>query len=181
MQEHATGGATFEARRHHPGRHASTDEERHASTDELAELYRANAEPLRQLVRFTVRAPDAVIDDACQIAWSRLISRRIDVQRERVLPWLLTTASREALKLLRRSGREFPLDQLNERHQVGPEQIVEFRERLAQLRALPRRQQRLIWLQGLGLSYAEMAGYTGDTQRTIERQILRARRSLPRA
>lgn len=153
---------------------------RRPTPDELAELYRANAESLRQLVRFTVRAPDAVIDDACQIAWSRLISRRLGVQRERVLPWLLTTASREALKLLRRSGREFPLDELDRAHQIGPEQIVEFRERLAQLRALPRRQQQLVWLQGLGLSYAEMAGYTGDTQRTIERQILRARRTLRR-
>jgi RNA polymerase sigma factor (sigma-70 family) len=150
------------------------------STDELAELYRANAESLRQLVRFTVRAPDPVIDDACQIAWARLIGRRLAVRSDSVLPWLLTTASREALKLLRRSAREFPLDQLHEPHRIGPEQIVEFRERLGQIGTLPRRQQRLIWLQALGLSYAEMAGYTGDTRRTIERQVLRARRSLTR-
>ena len=163
------------------GSHARLDAGRlGCGRDELAELYRANAEPLRQLVRFTIRAPDAVIDDACQIAWSRLISRRMGVQRERVLPWLLTTANREALKLLRRSGRELPLDWLNESNQVGPDQIVEFRDRLAQLRALPRRQQRLIWLQGLGLSYTEMAGYTGESRRTIERQVLRARRSLRR-
>ncbi|MGO9820233.1 MAG: sigma factor-like helix-turn-helix DNA-binding protein [Solirubrobacteraceae bacterium] len=37
-----------------------------------------------------------------------------------------------------------------------------------------------MWLQGFGLSYAEMAGYTGDSERTIERQVLRARRSLRR-
>ncbi|MGO9883027.1 MAG: sigma-70 family RNA polymerase sigma factor [Solirubrobacteraceae bacterium] len=151
-----------------------------SSTDEIGDLYRANAEQLRQLVRFSIRAPDAVIDDACQIAWSRLVSHRAGVRSDAALPWLLTTASREALKLLRRSRREFPLDQLRESHQVGPEQIVEFRDRLAQIRALPRRQQRLVWLQGFGLSYAEMAGYTGDSERTIERQVLRARRSLRR-
>jgi RNA polymerase sigma factor (sigma-70 family) len=151
-----------------------------AGTDEIAELYRANADQLRQIVRFSVRAPDAVIDDACQIAWSRLVGHRAGVRSETVLPWLVTTASREALKLLRRSQRELPLDQLREPHQIGPEQIVELRDRLAQLRILPRRQQRLVWLQGLGLSYAEMAEYTGDSQRTIERQILRAKRALSR-
>jgi RNA polymerase sigma factor (sigma-70 family) len=150
------------------------------STDDVAELYRANAESLRQLVRFTVRAPDAVIDDACQIAWTRLMVRRPAVQSDSVLPWLLTAARREALKLLRRSAREFPLEQLREPHQLGPEQIVEFRERLGQIGTLPRRQQQLIWLQAVGLSYAEMAGYTGNTRRTIERQVLRARRSLTR-
>jgi RNA polymerase sigma factor (sigma-70 family) len=163
-------------------RRVGTDESaaRRVGTDEIAELYRANAEQLRQLVRFSIRAPDAVIDDACQIAWSRLVGHRAGVRSETVLPWLVTTASREALKLLRRSWREFPLDQIREPHLTGPEQIVEFRDRLAQIRTLPPRQQRLVWLQGLGLSYAEMAVYTGDSQRTIERQILRARRALRR-
>jgi RNA polymerase sigma factor (sigma-70 family) len=175
MQEIAARPASADA----PAR-PNADAAFRVNADELAGLYRANAERLRQLVRFSVRAPDAVIDDACQIAWSRLIARRVDLGKESVFPWLFTTASREVLKLLQRSGREFPLDQLRERHQMGPEQIIEFRERLAQIRALPRRQQRLVWLQGLGLSYAEMAVYTGDTERTIERQVLRARRALRR-
>jgi DNA-binding CsgD family transcriptional regulator len=36
------------------------------------------------------------------------------------------------------------------------------------------RQQRLVWLQAAGLSYVEMAAYTGDSVRTVERQVLRA-------
>ena len=43
---------------------------------------------------------------------------------------------------------------------------------------LPPRQQRLVWLQGLGLTYEEMAGYTGASTRTVERQLLRAKRTL---
>lgn len=155
-----------------------------ASAAELGDLYRANAEQLRQIVRFSIRAPDAVIDDACQVAWSRLVGRRSHVARETVLAWLVTTASREALRLLRRAGRELPLEALAQPRAIGyaaPDQIVELRERLAQISALPRRQQRLVWLHGFGLSYAEMARYTGESERTIERQILRAKRALKRA
>jgi RNA polymerase sigma factor (sigma-70 family) len=164
-------------------RHPQLPQRTGATPDELGELFRANAEQLRQIVRFSIRAPDAVIDDACQVAWTRLISRREGVRGETALAWLATTASREALKLLRRSWREMPLEQLVERHQIAlsvPEQTIEFWDRLDKLRSLPRRQQRLVWLQGLGLSYSEMAGYTGDSERTIERQILRARRALRR-
>ncbi len=61
------------------------------------------------------------------------------------------------------------------------EELVAFRARLDEVRALPLRQQQLVWLQGLGLSYREMAGYTGATQRTVERQLMRAKRRLESA
>jgi len=35
-----------------------------------------------------------------------------------------------------------------------------------------------MWLQGSGLSYREMAHHTGDTSRTVERQLLRARQAV---
>ena len=156
-----------------------------AGTDEIAELYRANAEQLRQIVRFSVRAPEAVIDDACQIAWSRLVGHRAGVRSETALPWLVTTAGREALKLRTCKAARRPCTRRSKRSCDGSARapgraraIVQLRDRLAQLRTLPQRQQRLVWLQGLGLSYAEMAVYTGDSQRTIERQILRAKRAL---
>jgi RNA polymerase sigma factor (sigma-70 family) len=158
----------------------------HSESDELGELYAALSGQLRQIVRFGVRAPDALIEDACQVAWSRLIRHQSSVRREAVLSWLVTTASREALKLIRRSDRELSLDELAERnreppHACGmpaPDEIVELRSRLDLIRELPQRQQRLVWLQGLGLSYAEMAGYTGASPRTVERQLLRAKRAL---
>ncbi len=83
------------------------------------------------------------------------------------------------------SAREVSLDDLLERsgETVAPassslEDVVERRARLDAIRDLPERQQRLVWLQGLGLSYAEMAGYTGASPRTVERQLLRAKRAL---
>ena len=59
--------------------------------------------------------------------------------------------------------------------------LVEQKHRLESIRALPERQRRLVWLQGLGLSYREMAGETGMTRRTVERQLMRARSSLAKA
>ncbi|MBV8956985.1 MAG: sigma-70 region 4 domain-containing protein, partial [Solirubrobacterales bacterium] len=39
-------------------------------------------------------------------------------------------------------------------------------------------QQRILWLHALGLTYAEIADYEGCTLRTVERQLLRARRRI---
>lgn len=138
---------------------------------------------LRVIVAFNVRAPAPLIEDACQTAWLRMTRRRDELDPRAVLPWLVTTATREALRLIRRAERELPLDILTDPATVaspspGPEAITELRSRLAELRALTRRQQRLIWLQGLGFSYEEMADCEGASLRTIERQVLRARRVL---
>jgi RNA polymerase sigma factor (sigma-70 family) len=154
---------------------------------DVAALYAAQAGRVRHSVRASVRAPDPVIEDACQFAWSRLVLHRGRVRPETVSAWLVTTAVHEAFKLLRREAREVSLDalleQAGEAGWAGPtslEEVVAQRARLDSIGSLPERQQRLVWLQGLGFSYAEMAGETGDTPRTVERQLHRARRSLAR-
>lgn len=166
---------------------ASAYSDDRSAREELGDLYRTLAGPLRQIVRFSVRAPDALLDDACQIAWSRLLRCWGSIRADAALPWLVTTANREALGLLRHSRRELPLDELRAQDlapaspvclPAAPEEIAELRAKLDELRALPPRQQRLLWLQGLGLSYAEMARYTGATARTVERQLMRAKRAL---
>jgi DNA-directed RNA polymerase specialized sigma24 family protein len=55
---------------------------------------------------------------------------------------------------------------------------VEWREQLALVRRIPERQQRLLWMQGAGSSYEEIAAESGLTVRTVERQILRGRDRL---
>jgi DNA-directed RNA polymerase specialized sigma24 family protein len=103
------------------------------------------------------------------------------------LPWLVRTASRAALRSLQRSARDVSLDQLCDAgddptpialRAAAPDEIAQLRARLDEIRALPERQQRLIWLQGLGLTYLEMADYTQATTRTVERQLMRAKRAL---
>jgi len=157
--------------------------------DDVGELYRRLAARLERIVRSDVRASDAVIDDACQFAWACLVSNCERVRREAALSWLATTAVREALRLLRRDGRALSLEATFDGAgeaapsavAPGPDEIVERLERLEKIGTLPVRQQRLLWLQGVGLSYAEMARHEACTTRTVERQLLRAKATLARA
>jgi RNA polymerase sigma factor (sigma-70 family) len=153
---------------------------------DVGELYGLLAKRLEQIVRLDVRAPDVVVEDACQFAWSRLVHHRDRVHRETVMSWLARTAVHEAVKLVRRDRREVSVDAALERGALvaaapswsSPHAVVENRERLGELRVLPTRQQRLVWLHAFGLSYAEIAAHEGCTVRTVERQLLRARRRI---
>jgi DNA-directed RNA polymerase specialized sigma24 family protein len=157
-----------------------------ANRDALAALYRLHARRLEQIVRAGVDAPRPVIEDACQFAWSRLLFHAHRIRRETVLPWLVTTAVHQAVKLIGREGRELSLETMLEREPEppeclgapGPEELFDHRECLADIRRLPHRQQRLVWLQVLGLTYEEMAAREACTIRTVERQLVRARRTM---
>ena len=153
---------------------------------DVGAVYVSHAAKVRRLVRHYVRAPEPVIEDACQTAWTRLVRDPARVCPDTAVAWLVTTAIREAIRLIRRGSRELLLEDLlddaGELHQIdGPpatEDVVEHRLRLETLRLLPDRQQRFVWLQALGWSYAEIEELTGATPRTIDRQLLRARRTL---
>jgi RNA polymerase sigma factor (sigma-70 family) len=168
----------------------STAARRRAGDVDLGELYLALSPRLERIVRLDVRAPDVVIEDACQFAWSRLLYHRDRVGHDSALSWLAKTAVHEAVKLVRRDQRELSLEGERERElerpgrplgrslAPGPEEHFEQRQRLDALAGLPERQQRTLWLHALGLSYAEIGLQTGDTPRTVERQLLRARRTV---
>jgi RNA polymerase sigma factor (sigma-70 family) len=166
--------------------------------DAVARLYAEEAVRVRRIVRMSVTAPPAVIEDACQVAWSRLLIHRARLRRESARAWLVRVAVREAVKSIQRERRERSLEALLEQggRSVASgstdtgmtlptpaliEDLVEQKHRLESIRLLPERQRRLVWLQGLGLSYREMAGETGMTRRTVERQLMRARSSLAKA
>ncbi|HLY51179.1 MAG TPA: sigma-70 family RNA polymerase sigma factor [Solirubrobacteraceae bacterium] len=153
---------------------------------EVGELYRCVSPNLLRIVRCSVRAPAPVIEDACQLAWSRLLRNRDRVTRDKALSWLVTTALHEASRLVRRAGREISLETViaddpgfgSSPDEIGPLAIAEARERLRSLNGLPQRQQLLLWLRGVGLSYDEIACRQGCTSRTVERQLRSARTSL---
>lgn len=157
--------------------------------DEVADvgaLYARSAGEVRGHVRNGVTAPEAVIEDACQFAWCRLLHHRERVSRDRAVAWLVTTAVHEVFKLKRRATRELSLEALME--ETGDLQLswtapsahgaLEPRLRLELLGSLPERRRRLLWLQGLGFDYREMATRTGATVRTVERQLSKARAGL---
>jgi RNA polymerase sigma factor (sigma-70 family) len=166
--------------------------------EEIAQLYVEEAVRVRRIVGTSVTAPPAVIEDACQVAWCRLLIHRARLRRESARAWLVRVAVREAIKSVGRERREWSLEALLEQGGGSAaggsvdtgmplptpeliEDLVEQKNRLESIRALPERQRRLVWLQGLGLSYREMAGETGMTRRTVERQLIRARSSLAEA
>lgn len=157
--------------------------------EEVETLYRRLGPALERLVARNISAPPTLIEDACQVAWGTLLARREQVAPGRELGWLLTTASREALGQLRAARRELAVDpQAPQQTTVtatvmpltipDPLHVVTQRERLAEIRSLPLRQQRMVWLHGLGYDYEEISDETGDSRRTVERQLLRAKRQL---
>ena len=98
------------------------------------------------------------------------------------MSWLARTAVHEAFKLLRRDRRDAPLEAVPEHvSSPPPHELVERREQLAAIAGLPERQQRVLWLHALGLSYAEIALHERCTTRTVERQLLRARQRVRNA
>lgn len=150
-------------------------------------MYSELAPRLRQIVARNVNAPAGLVEDACQVAWSRWLTRRDHVAATSTLGWLATTATREALRMLRSQKRELSLDApIALRGNVvqfptqdpGPDRIVELRERLAEVRRLPVRQQRMVWMRGFGYDYREIGAQTGDSYRTVERQLEHARKNL---
>ena len=152
---------------------------------EVARLYARDAVRVRRLVALDVRAPDVVIEDACQIAWMRLVAHRARIRRDTATRWVVRVARHEAYRHVGRGARETSLEELDAPGERAPApalplEIVARRERLQSIRDLPDRQRRLMWLQALGFSYAEMAGATGDSRRTVERQLLRAKDALAR-
>jgi RNA polymerase sigma factor (sigma-70 family) len=156
---------------------------------DIEALYPTLAGPLRANVGRLVTAPEVVIEDACQIAWSRLLLHRREVAHSSVLAWLTTVAAREGRRAVRRAQREAGLEAGEEAGRMalmpspgpGPERIAEMREQLDSLRHLPERQRRLVWLHGLGYDYVEIAARTGDSPRTVDRQLQRGRALLRQA
>jgi DNA-directed RNA polymerase specialized sigma24 family protein len=128
-------------------------------------------------------APHQVIEDACAFAWLQLL--RTEPEREAIFAWLKVVAVREAIRLQTHKPTE-PLEAPSGEPAVEPEpRDIETecvaREALGGVAALPARQARILGLHVGGYSYAEIGERTGDTYRTVDRQMARARRALETA
>lgn len=149
-----------------------------------AELYRRHHRDLVRSVARSVNASRELIEDACQTAWLILLCHQ--PKRDRVFGWLRTVAIREAYRLSGVECRDARLDApvsfdaaVFERDRVADshaclDQRLEARVALARVAELPARQRHMFGLQIAGLSYAETAAVTGDSVRTVERQLRRA-------
>ena len=132
----------------------------------------------RQVSRYTPASPETV-EDACAYAWLQWTRLRPD--QSRAWRWLFLVAWREAWRLHRIDARDADrtaglaaLERLDDRR-LDPEPSVALRDALARLRP---RQRRLLTMQAAGLTYGEIAAATGDSLRTVDRQLVRSRAAL---
>jgi RNA polymerase sigma factor (sigma-70 family) len=152
-----------------------------ATRPDEEELFAQHACRLHTVVSATVQTSAANVDDACGFAWLQLLRHRPPAAA--AFAWLCTTAIREAIKLQHRTGRLIDLDQLAEvttDPTVRPEGSLELIAAGEQIRAarLRPREARVIGLRAAGYSRDEIAELTGESHRTIDRQLGRARRKV---
>lgn len=146
-----------------------------------AELYAEYNDRLRATVRRKVGTSLDNINDACSFAWVQLMAT--DPGRGfPVLAWLTTVAVREAIRLDRLERRPTKLTDRHEKsigdRRTELESASRAREALRALAELPNRQRNVLSRKVAGYSYDEIAEQTGDSWRTVERQLVRARQAL---
>jgi RNA polymerase sigma factor (sigma-70 family) len=142
-------------------------------------FYERHQERLRRQVnRYTPASPETA-EDACAYAWLQWARLRPDPSR--AWRWLFLVAWREAWRLHRIEARDadrtvgLATSERLEDRRLDPEPSVALRDALARLRP---RQRRLLTMQAAGLTYGEMAAETGDSLRTVDRQLVRSRAAL---
>jgi DNA-directed RNA polymerase specialized sigma24 family protein len=99
---------------------------------------------------------------------------------------VVVTAVHEAVKLTRRARRELSLEALMEetddlqisRTAPSAHDALAPKLRLELIDSLPDRRRRLVWLQALGFTYPEIATHAGESERSVERQLTKARAAL---
>ncbi len=151
----------------------STSRERR---DQIGAFFAANATRLHNTVRAAARAHEAVIEDACQTAWTILLRRPDITLDERGLSWLATVAIRHTWRRTARTN-EIPVGGY-QRNGAGPTTElpepahpddrsaedralarIEHAERVTAFATLKPREREALFLKGLGYSYHGSRSY----------------------
>ena len=153
--------------------------------DRVADFYRRNHLELLRVVGHAIWGPDALVEDACAHAWAQLLNNPQVALDRHGFAWLYVVALREAYRLSHRARREVTVgspDRLAESWtddaSALAERVTDRISRREFLAGLPARTRVMVVLQGAGFSYQEIARLCGTTLRTVERQLLRGKRSL---
>ena len=165
----------------------------HLRGDET-ELYRTHQSALIGRTRRAVNAPEALIEDACQLAWTQLLIYQPE-PRENVLAWLTVVARHEAYRLARDYKRALPASsvtttdeegrssEFDPDHVRGPERDPllghDAREALAALAGLKPAQRTALALKIAGYKYKEIQELCGGKTYTwVNRHITEGRAAL---
>ena len=149
--------------------------------DEAA-LFQQHHRDLHRAIARRVNGSPELVEDACQFAWMRLIDCQPD--RDKIFGWLYVVALHEAYRLSGIERRDAHLDSLPTRDgdwtvlMIDPRTIdvvLEAREALRAVAALPERQRRDFTLHVGGHSYREIATATHRTYTNVDKTLDRAR------
>ena len=145
------------------------------------ELFEELADRLLAAVRAAVRTSLVNVEDACAFAWLQLVRYR--PERACAFGWLRKTAIREAVRLERRGARTVDLDTVADlvaEPALGPDRRLGLMVAGKQIRAarLRPREARVLAFRVAGYSRREIAQLTGDSDRSVDRQLVRAQRKL---
>ena len=153
-----------------------------------ADLYERHHQALLIAVSHAINGSGALIEDACQTAWTILLRRQPD--RSSVFAWLYVVAIHEAYRLSAVERRELHLEDLAIEGdwdtilagRVTVDDQLEALEALRTLAALPDRQRRDLSLRVGGFSYREIAAMTGGrTFTNVNKHLVKARTAIRRA
>jgi RNA polymerase sigma factor (sigma-70 family) len=148
-------------------------------------LFQQHASRLSRVVQGALRVRPHIVEEACAFAWLQLV--RTQPERQQIFAWLRVVATHEALRLLREEGRQEPTAGANLEaddladfvFQVSVDATSEERRRACEalelIAALPEREARIFARHVAGYTYEEISAETGDSLRTVERQLVRAR------
>jgi DNA-directed RNA polymerase specialized sigma24 family protein len=153
-----------------------------------ANLYERHHQALLIAVSHAINGSGALIEDACQTAWTILLRRQPD--RASVFAWLYVVAIHEAYRLSAIERRELHLEDLAIEGdwetilagRVTVEDQLEALEALRALAGLPGRQRQDLSLRVAGFTYREIAAMTGGrTFTNVNKHLVKARTAIRRA
>ncbi len=158
-----------------------------ARNEQVAAFYQRHARMIKRVVERQVHdGPTA--DDACSLAWTKLLTRPdIDLDH-RGVKWLCTVAIREGWRDAQTASGLERLDAPAVENETVGDRIVsgatdtqarvEAIERLALLDELSEDRRNAVLLQAAGLTYAEISAATGATSRKTQRDLARGHAAL---
>lgn len=139
----------------------------------LFELHHAR---LRREVAGYTGGDAELVEEACSFAWAQLIRKQ--PERPTVLAWLWRVAVRELWRLQRVEAAQHAAREPRAEACSPMETRQRWLEALDALGALRPRQRRIVALRASGHSYDEISAATGDSWRTVDRQLGRVRKRL---
>jgi|tagenome__1003787_1003787.scaffolds.fasta_scaffold20749176_3 RNA polymerase sigma factor (sigma-70 family) len=151
---------------------------RPAPRGDEAALFRTHHRRLLRLVAYDVSARPQVTEDPYAFAWTELLARQ--PERGNVIGWLRVVARRAAIRLAQYDRRLATSLAADDEHRAARAHPVaaEARHALGLVAGLAPRKRAVFALHISGHSYPEIVARLGMTERTVERQLRRARAAV---